>query len=631
MPASSHPCCLHRPCQRRDRGRDWPACLRQVLLWALCLAWAPPVWAIPGVAAGAWLADPQSRLTPAGLAHATGWQALPDVLSLGYQPHPVWLRLQLQPTAPGVPLQLRMRPAFVDDVRLYLPRPGGGFTEQRSGDRVPWVQRPGSDTALVFGWTPEPACSADCHTVWLRLQSTSTLTAQLAVLEPAQALQQRDAEQLLIGGFLGLMAAVFAWSLWQAVQRRDLVLAWFSAYQGLSLLMSVGLLGVAARWLFPGSDGADSFTSLMVLGVSVAGALFHRALLLSLGLHRWAVWLMNAALVPGLVNLALWAGGQVQWALRLNAITVLLVCAVLLPLVGLSVRQAQPLRRWLLLAYGVLALTIVLSMLPLLGWLSHGPWAVHQTSLHGLLTGLVLAMLLVQRQQQLDAQARRTTGALQAARAHADDTRQFLAMLTHEMRTPLAVLRLSLDQDEPPASARARAERCIADIDRLVDRATLAQQMLAPDLQPQLVDCALPALLARLCAETSQPERFVLDGPADLPMLRTDADWLAMALTHLLDNALKYAAPDTPLQLHYGVPPGVGAGLLVSVANAPGQAGWPDAQQLFRKYYRSPAARQLRGNGLGLYLAASLVQRLGGHLVYRPDGQLVRFELWMPR
>ncbi len=623
-------CRLLRPRLPHGACRAWLAGLRQALLWAVCLAGMPQAWAIPGVAAGAWLADVQGRLTPDQVVQAGGWRPLPEVLSLGYLPHPVWLRLQLEPAAPGVPLQLRMRPAFVDDVRLYLPQPGGGLAEQRSGDRVPWAQRPGSDTALVFQWTPDAACGGACHTVWLRLQSTSALVAQLVVLAPAQAQQRRDTEQLLIGSFLGLMAAVWAWSLWQAVQRRDLVLAWFSAYQGLSLLMSLGLLGVTARWLFPHSAGADSFTSLMVLGVSLAGALFHRALLLSLGLHRWAVRLMNAALVPSLVCLVLWLAGQVQWALRLNAITVLLVCTVMLPLVGLSVRQAQPLRRWLLLAYGVLALTIVLSMLPLLGWLDQGAWAVHQTSLHSLLTGLVLAMLLAQRQNQLDAQARRTSHALQAARAHADDAQQFLAMLTHEMRTPLAVLRLSLGQDEPPATARARAERCIADIDRLVDRAGLAQQMLAPDLQPRLTDCALPALLARLCAETSQPQRFVLQGQADLPTLRTDADWLAMALNHLLDNALKYAAADTPVQLHYGLAPD-GAGLLVSVANAPGQAGWPDAQQLFRKYYRSPAARHLRGTGLGLYLAASLVQRLGGHLVYRPEDGLLRFELWLPR
>lgn len=68
----------------------------------------------------------------------------------------------------------------------------------------------------------------------------------------------------------------------------------------------------------------------------------------------------------------------------------------------------------------------------------------------------------------------------------------------------------------------------------------------------------------------------------------------------------------------------------LEVANEAGPAGWPDADKVFEKYYRSPHARRQTGSGLGLYLVRHLMHALGGLIDYAPSQDRIRFILYLP-
>ena len=61
-----------------------------------------------------------------------------------------------------------------------------------------------------------------------------------------------------------------------------------------------------------------------------------------------------------------------------------------------------------------------------------------------------------------------------------------------------------------------------------------------------------------------------------------------------------------------------------------GEAGLPDAERLFDKYYRSAGAQRQSGSGLGLFLVRSLLELLHGAAIYRPDGDQVCFAILLP-
>ena len=103
-------------------------------------------------------------------------------------------------------------------------------------------------------------------------------------------------------------------------------------------------------------------------------------------------------------------------------------------------------------------------------------------------------------------------------------------------------------------------------------------------------------------------------------------------LNNLLENACKYAEPDSPIALRLSIDRTASGtpSMCLEIANQPNKANWPDPQKVFVKYYRSPHARRQAGTGLGLYLVHSLMKVMGGRIEYSPTETQVRFVLTLP-
>jgi signal transduction histidine kinase len=98
-----------------------------------------------------------------------------------------------------------------------------------------------------------------------------------------------------------------------------------------------------------------------------------------------------------------------------------------------------------------------------------------------------------------------------------------------------------------------------------------------------------------------------------------------------LDNAFKYSAEDQPITLRLSTEKKDHRALaILRITNAPGNAGLPDPERVFAKYYRAPRAHEKTGSGLGLYLIQNIAKAMGGDLVFIPQQDLVIFELRVP-
>ncbi len=199
--------------------------------------------------------------------------------------------------------------------------------------------------------------------------------------------------------------------------------------------------------------------------------------------------------------------------------------------------------------------------------------------------------------------------------------RAFVANAAHELRSPLAALKLQAQAVERAADESSRAT-ALARLQQGIDRAIrLMQQLLLLARQEAAVQAGtvLPAValapLARQAVAEALPQAQVrgidlgleIDGEeAALPAVRGDADALAILLRNLLDNAIKYSPPGGRIDL-------VLAPRELAVHDSgPGIAA-DERERVFERFYRSPDATA-GGSGLGLTIARAIAERHGATL-----------------
>ncbi|MDD2713881.1 MAG: ATP-binding protein, partial [Simplicispira sp.] len=578
-------------------------------------------------------------------------QPFTATLNRGYGTAALWLRVRIDPrlqspTAQASPsasdaLVLRIRPVYLDEIVVFDPLvPGGqaGVLGDRHHPRQDALQ--GADFLLPIarGSTPRD--------IWLRLQSTSTRQIHVAALPPNALTSTTLQWNVITSFYIGTVMVLLLWGVVNLVLRRDAVMGSFALMNltaGLFGLTSLGLMRVfwPLTWSAEVLNLLGSVSSVLVVG---AGVVFHIRFLREFRPATWAMGLLYATLALVLVNLALLALGQVTWALQSNMVTLLLapticlVCAITGRVWAMApdATTEPALTRRVLVAFYVGFLTIfVLSSTTGLGWLPATEWTIYVSQLHTLVSSVLLMLMLQYRafilgQKRQQAQLALEKATLQVAHERQMRTEQekLLAMLAHEIKTPLATMHLRLDGQ---AKGGREIRQAMREMNGVIERCLQTLQMGDGQLAPQMQKHDLVEGVRAAVGACSQPERVQVDLPPALPM-QTDPQVLFIVLSNLLENACKYSAPETPIELHGAVLEDASARPVVQLelSNLPGKAGWPDPERVFEKYYRAPQAQRQSGTGLGLYLVQSLTQILDGRIAYQPDGQRARFVLTLP-
>lgn len=210
---------------------------------------------------------------------------------------------------------------------------------------------------------------------------------------------------------------------------------------------------------------------------------------------------------------------------------------------------------------------------------------------------------------------------------------ELMANVAHELRTPLARIRVALDLAAEGDAEVARASLAdiaedLSELERLVDD-VLASARLdlagngassaggAPPLRRARLD---PAGVVRQSVERlghRHPDRVVrLELGPDLPEVEADAVLLRRALDNLLDNARKYSAPPSPVRVEAARR---GADLVIEVSDRGEGIAAEELERVFSPFYRvdRSRARATGGVGLGLPLARRIAEAHGGTLTAR--------------
>jgi two-component system, sensor histidine kinase LadS len=581
------------------------------------------------------LEDRSGRLKIDQVAGFEGFRPLGGLLVGGYSDSSWWLRLRIAPSSDGQPVLLRVRPTFLDDVRLYNRAPDGRWHERTTGDRFAFDSADRSLNAL--GFQLEPA--AQTSTYYLRLKTTSSVMLHVQALPKTDA-ARKDAQLVFFQvTYFAFMTGVLLWSVLAWWRGREAVMGTFAIYQFVSLLHAMALTGYLApfdAWPVPG--WTDAFTSIFVLMTAGSGFLFHAVVLGMYAPSRGLLRVMWALVAVAPVLLVMYWLGHERLALQLNAMAVLLA-GLLMFLLALSARrEGLPSLRVLRTIYTLQALSVAASMLPFMGWVPALEWNLQASLIHGFISACLMFYMLDQRARLMRAEAegnrQRAILAEQSLHIKAQEVaaqgRSF-DVLTHELKTPISVAMMSLGaapQQGDPNIVRAR--RAIGHLNAVVERMHLSVLADSRRLQAQLEPSNVSVLLYECIEDCRSPERIRAAVGFQLEAL-TDGHLFSLIANNLIDNALKYSPPESWVEVHLEAlndPPR--RGLRLRVINTEGSAGAPDPARLFKKYYRSPGAQSISGSGLGLFLSHHLAELIGAQLSHQRHPLQVEFDLFLP-
>jgi signal transduction histidine kinase/PAS domain-containing protein len=261
----------------------------------------------------------------------------------------------------------------------------------------------------------------------------------------------------------------------------------------------------------------------------------------------------------------------------------------------------------------------------------------HEMTLIRTIAGLA-ALILAQAQLQREhTEARANELALREAHRRMEE---FLSIICHELKTPLTVMRGSLQLAErkvkrlvsseallpdemrrfaPILALLERARNQVGIQDRLVNDLLDASRIQTQTLQLLMTPCNLVSIVQKAVDDQRQiaPARAIhLETPArkDVPVYG-DADRLVQVVTNYLTNALKYSATDRPVEVRLRV-----EGQIAQVSVRDEGPGLPAAEheRIWECFYRMPGMEVQSGSGgglgVGLSVCRTIIERHGGQV-----------------
>lgn len=571
------------------------------------------------------------------------------VFSEGYSRKAYWLRFEFPAERFTSGEQwLKLQPNFTDEIRIFY-RPKGSvdeWQEKRAGDLHAGQAGDIDYRFATFIIPPDDRG----YEVLLRIASSSAMILQLELWSPAEFTQESVRSTAGWGFYFGLASLSTALALTMACIFRTRLL-WSITAMSAPYLLVACIQGYLA-WMIPdfGRLLQHYLTSGMTL-LSYAMLLWMTAEALELnirlpGMYRAIVWVVRF-IVLLLLGIPLGIYGEV---FKLNAVVYILTSGLcILSTVYLGWRDRPPLSFWLLCGSPLLCIVFsICGLFSALGWIPFQQ-EIYLIWQYGVLVNMVLTTVIAVvkgRESYLrEVEAEKLARELQVEREARFHQRQFMGLVAHEFRTPLAIITGSLENLQLIGAAEHRlqvryerigratnrlvqlTDNCLADA--RLDAGALFISREPTDLFELISSAALLVRLSDLhewaltvegqkAGEREQHEALASVDPA----------LMRIALSNVLDNAVKYTRKGViQVDLCRGE-----HGWSISVSDS-GQGVDPLlVDRIFERYRQANGTPHGPGGvGLGLYVSRQIAREHGGDLTLSENSPTgCRFTFFLP-
>jgi len=610
------------------------------------------------------LDDPDGRLDAAGAMQADGWKALPGSLNAGFTRSVIWLRLKVQigPQSPQGWV-LTLNNALLDSVTLYDYHTDGVPREVRIGEsinRKQWEVYYRTPSFVLALQPDQP------RWLLLRLETRNAMSVSARLMPTAEFGDRTRMEYLGSGLYFGVYLAliVFHSVFWRMTQAPGS--GWYLIYvsccfsiESLSYGLPQQILGI------PGSISDRLLGCGLAAGLPI-GFIFAQHQLQPRDMGRLRRMLTVLCVAIGFISATAVLTGHYQVGAPLVQIASLLTIPMLICMAVRMLFQGHASAQAFLLIFGIYYAGVTVSFLRNLGIIPTSFTTDNAVALGTLLHMFLMSMRIINHYRKLRNDKSRAESELQDVlhdqnarlERHIDartlelrdeirrrtaledelrellhqeqrireEQRDFVAMVSHELRSPLAIIATLAQQiaRNLGTSTERNEQRChnirksTTRLLTLVDNYLNHDRMAETSTELCHTEQNLPELLAR-STDDVPPGRTCIDYHSQIQTLSCDIGLTRIALRNLIANADRHAPIDSVIRIDVRERPEDGM-LDIRVINAGPEIPHEQVPLLFQKYFRGSQARQYPGAGLGLYLAKRIATLHGGEIELESSG-----------
>lgn len=582
----------------------------------------------------------------------------PDhIRSFGYTRSSFWIRFQLPPSLfEGSERWLELGPNFLDHLTLYYRQPGLSekWSKHEAGDtRI--TSRGDLDYRFPVFILPPPTVAdpetTAAYEVIVRIESSSAVMLRATLWSPTEFSQHAASSSSFWSFYFGLalISSTIAFLLALLLKQR---LFWAIFLFSLTFILVACVEGYIA-WIFGGAGiyFQHYLTSILTL-------LAYTSLLWmcteTVNIKKNMPRIHRFIMLTVVINLLLQLSIPLDFyglAIKIQGIILIPSALIFTAAVFVFWKKERPHISYVIvglspLVYMICALLALISLHGIIPFQKSIYTAWQYIVLVNMALVLWLSTSRILKESRLADERKLIERELQLERAANLNQRQFIGIVSHEFRTPLAIISATLQNlqllpcDQQIALRHGKIQRATDRLVQLTDNCLADARLEGTELSLQAEPINLATLIMDTAIAVEQSEqhqlRLSLDGTpllpkaaiAEIPVV-ADRAMLRIALSNLIDNALKYAPSGT---------------ITIDIRHSAGQVtvsiedqgpGIPAEQKecVFERYRRLELSsqRQVNGTGLGLYVARQILRHHDGDIrlaTHSPQG--CRFELILP-
>lgn len=525
---------------------------------------------------------------------------------------------------------------FLDHVDVWIQKPDGHVENYQLGDHNSYAERPLKSRlfGIPLSLTDQPL------TLFIAAETIGVMSVNIDLLSPETFSQKETRDNFFLGLYFGILLIIILLYFSLGIWLKNSIMFAYAAHVTALFLMYLATNGYIPM-LFP---TGPHWLPNVITGIGTIGSMFTFTLF-------WVLLLDLIKTSPRIARLYLTIGTLAAFCFPFSTtpiyrdiVPVGLNLGLLLSLLNfiLLLRLYWLYRRTEILLYifafipnilgGVVTISTTLGYLP---YTSIGADAYQVSSLIHI---LVMSLALTYRMRQIQQDKLHAQQEAFLSSRSAEEQRNFVAMLSHEFRTPLAAIDRAAEMLELKATNLAETDRqklvrirvktnvllsLVGNfmVSEALDRGSLTVSSQVCDVRQLLME-----IIETLGEKAEARIKFSVIPPNASYSL--DTKLIFMAISNLLANALRYSPPDSLVNIKMV---NDNKGLQIEITNNGPSLSDEEISALGKPYYRGSTSFGTIGTGLGYFFSKRIIEAHGGQLI--PDNKSengMRFTLLLP-